>query len=497
MSIYMILTIIFFVASAAGLWKIFSKAGRQGWLAIIPFLNIYYWLRIIEKPLWWYIFVLLPFINVFTLLLMVVETLRCFNKHSFGQQALGIIFPFAFLAYLGFSPNEKYVRPSELPLIKKSGWREWADAIIFAVVAATFLRTFMIEAYTIPTPSMEGSLLVGDYLFVSKVSYGPRVPMTPIAFPFAHHTLPLTQNVKAYLDWIQLGYYRFPGLRTIRNNDVVVFNYPDGDTVAIQRQNESYYALIRALGREQVWNNYDIVARPVDKRENYIKRAVGIPGDTLQIIDGEIHINGSLLTDPPGVRHNYKVTTDGTPLSPRIFERNRITNWRRVAEDIYYMEISRSVAEELSNLGNVMDIEKMVKPDGWFEPHIFPYSIEFPWNEDNYGPIVIPKAGVTIDLTTSNLPLFERIIDVYEGNDLDVRNGQIYINGQPSDSYTFRLNYYWMIGDNRHNSADSRFWGFVPEDHIVGRALFVWLSLDNTRPLPGRIRFDKTFRVIR
>jgi len=493
----MILTLGFIVASVAGLWKIFSKAGKPGWLALVPFLNIYYWLRIIEKPLWWYIFILVPFINVFTFLLMVVETLRCFNKNSFGQIALGIIFPFAYLPYLGFSPKAVYVRPSELPVLKKSAFREWADAIVFAVVAATFLRIFMIEAYTIPTPSMEGSLLVGDYLFVSKVSYGPRVPMTPLAFPFAHHTLPLTQNVKAYLEWIRLNYYRFPGLRTITNNDVVVFNYPDGDTVALQRQNESYYALVREMGREQVWESYDIVARPVDKRENYIKRAVGIPGDVLQIKNGEIFINNSLLADPPGVRHNYRVTTDGTPLSPRIFDRKRITNWGRAAENMYYIEMSRSVAEQIGNIGNVTGVEKMTKPEGWFEPHIFPHHVDFPWNEDNYGPIVIPKAGASIELSTANLPLYQRIIDVYEGNDLEVKNGQIYINGQASTSYTFQMNYYWMIGDNRHNSADSRFWGFVPEDHVVGRALFVWLSLDNTRPLPERIRFDKTFRVIR
>ncbi|HSV77375.1 MAG TPA: signal peptidase I [Bacteroidales bacterium] len=497
MSIYMILTILFIVASVAGLWKIFAKAGRPGWLALIPFLNIYHWLRIIEKPLWWFIFVLVPFINVFTLLLMVVETLKCFKKNSFGQTTLGILFPFAYLPYLGFSPKEDYVSPSKLPVIIKSGLREWADAIVFAVVAATFLRTFMIEAYTIPTPSMEGSLLVGDYLFVSKVSYGPRVPMTPVAFPFAHHTLPLTQNVKAYFDGIQLPYFRFPGFRSIRNNDVVVFNYPDGDTVAVQRQNESYYALVRTLGREHVWENYDIIARPVDKRENYIKRCVGIPGDTLQMINGEIFINGALLEDPPGVRHNYRVTTDGNPLSPRIFERHEISNWGRASEDIYFIEMNRAVAGEISNLGNVVSIEKMIKPEGWFEPHIFPHHMNFPWNEDNYGPIVIPKAGATIELTTANLPLYERIINVYEGNDLEVRNGQIYINGQPSTSYTFRMNHFWMIGDNRHNSADSRFWGFVPEDHIVGRAMFVWLSLDNTKPLPGRIRFDKTFRVIR
>ncbi len=497
MSIYMVLTILFFLASLAGLYKIFEKAGISGWKALVPFLNIYHWLRIIGKPMWWYIFVLVPFINVFTLLLMVVETLKCFNKHGLGAQTLGVLFPFAYLFYLGFTPAEKYIHPSKLPELKKSAWREWADAIIFAVVAATILRTFMIEAYTIPTPSMEKSLLVGDYLFVSKVAYGPKIPNTPIAFPFAHHTLPLTKQTKSYLEWIRLGYYRFPGLRTIKNNDVVVFNYPDGDTVALERQNESYYALVRNLGREQVWQNYTVTARPVDKRENYIKRCVGIPGDTLQIINGEIFINGALLPVPNGVQQNYQVMTDGTPIAQRIFERNNITNWGMPSAGVYYIEMNQEAAKQIELLPNVVNIEKFNRPAGRFEPYIFPHTPLFAWNEDNFGPVYIPKKGTTIEINTQNIALFERIIDVYERKDLEVKDGQVFIDGLPASTYTFEMNYYWMVGDNRHNSADSRFWGFVPEDHIVGRAMFVWLSLDKEKRFPANIRFNKTFRVIR
>ncbi|MEE4177045.1 MAG: signal peptidase I [Bacteroides sp.] len=497
MSMYMILTILFFLASAAGLWKIFEKAGKPGWYAIVPFLNIYHWLKIIDKPLWWFIFVLVPFINVFTLLLMVVETLKCFNKHGLGQQALGVIFPFVYLPYLGFAPREKYVHPSKLPEIQKSGWREWADAIIFAVVAATLIRMFMIEAYTIPTPSMEKSLLVGDYLFVNKVTYGPKIPNTPIAFPFAHHTLPLTKFTKSYLEWIKLDYYRYPGLRRIKNNDVVVFNYPDGDTVALQRQNESYYALVRNMGREQVWQNYDIVARPVDKRENYIKRCVGIPGDSLQIVDGAILVNGTLLPDPEGVQHNFQVVTDGTPINPRVLERLNITNWGMISSGVYILEMTREAAEQVKTVTSVASVEKLSRPAGRYEPYIFPHKPEFAWNEDNFGPIYIPKKGATIAISPSNIDLYQRIIDVYEGNDLEVNGDQILINGTPATSYTFKLDYYWMMGDNRHNSADSRFWGFVPEDHIVGSAMFVWLSLDKEKSFPGNIRFNKTFRVIR
>ncbi|MFW5758369.1 MAG: signal peptidase I [Bacteroidota bacterium] len=497
MSIYMLLSLLFFVASAAGLWRIFEKAGYPGWMAIIPFYNFYIWLKVIHKPMWWYIFIIFPYINVFTLLLMVVETLKCFRKDGLGEQALGVLFPFFFLPYLGFAPHEKYTHPTELPVVKKSAAREWADALIFAVIAATIIRTFFIEAYTIPTSSMEKSLLVGDYLFVSKLSYGPKIPNTPIAFPFAHHTLPLTQYTKSYVEWISLPYYRFPGLREIKNNDVVVFNYPDGDTVALQMQNRSYYALVREAGREFVHRNYDVVARPVDKRENYIKRCVGIPGDTLQIVDGTIFINGQVLEFPENGQFNYQVVTDGSPLSSRLLDRYDITDVYQRSTTDYLMALSDDKAEALSDMRNIVRVRKMIKPDDYHESHIFPFDKNYPWNEDNFGPLYIPKKGTTIDINPVNIVLWERIIDVYEGNDLKVEDNQVYINGEAADSYTFQMDYYWLVGDNRHNSADSRFWGFVPEDHIVGRAMFVWLSLDKNKSFLNKIRFNKTFRVIK
>lgn len=496
MSIYMILTILFFLASIAGLWRIFEKAGQPGWYAVVPFFNFYIWLRLINKPLWWYIFILFPYINVFTLLLMVVETLKCFKKDGLGEQALGVLFPFVYLPYLGFAPRETYTHPDMLRPVRKSAAREWADAIIFAVIAATIIRTFFIEAYTIPTSSMEKSLLVGDYLFVSKLSYGPKVPNTPIAFPFAHHTLPLTEHTKSYVEWIRLPYYRFPGFRTIQNNDVVVFNYPDGDTVALQMQNRSYYAMVREMGRDFVWRNYDIVARPVDKRENYIKRCVGIPGDTLQIIDGDIFINGFPLENPPDVQFNYQVITDGSPLHARILDRYNITDVYQRSANEFIMALTYESADQLSKLSNIQQVRKITKPAHLHESHIFPFDRNYPWNEDNFGPIYIPRKGSTIEINASNIVLWDRIIEVCEGNTLEVRNDQVYINGQPATSYTFQLDYYWMIGDNRHNSADSRFWGYVPEDHIVGRALFVWLSLDKNKSFPRNIRFNKTFRSI-
>ncbi len=497
MSIYMILTLLFVLAALAGLWKIFIKAGYKGWEAIIPFYNLYVWMKVIDKPLWWYVFILVPFINVFTVLLMVVETLKCFRKDGLGEQALGVLLPFVFLPYLGFSEKEQYTHPDKLPKIKKSATREWADAIIFAVIAATIIRTFLLEAYMIPTSSMEKSLLVGDYLFVSKIAYGPKIPQTPLAFPFAHHTLPLTDHTKSYLEWIRLPHYRYPGIRNIRNNDLVVFNYPEGDTVALQLQNQSYYDLVRNLGREQVWRNYDIIARPVDKRENYIKRCVGIAGDTIMMRNGVIYINGKASTDPPGTQHNYRVVSDGTPISQRVITRHGITEWGQAGRGIYMMAMTEDTARGIARLSNVIEVEKNMRRKGQGENHIFPHQPDFSWNEDNFGPLFIPAKGSTIPINKDNIALYERIISVYEGNELHIDGDRIFINGKEVSNYTFEMDYFWMIGDNRHNSADSRFWGFVPEDHIVGRAMFVWLSLDPARNFPRNIRFDKSMRVIR
>ncbi len=493
----MLLTVLFFLASVAGLYKIFIKAGYKGWEALIPFYNFYVWLKIIDKPLWWFIFILMPFINVFTVLLMVVETLKCFRRDGLGEQALGVLLPFVFLPLLGFSPKERYTHPAKLPMVKKSAFREWADAIIFAVIAATFIRTFMLEAYTIPTSSMEKSLLVGDYLFVSKLSYGPKIPQTPIAFPFAHHTLPLTEHTRSYLEWIRLPHYRYPALRSIDNNHVVVFHYPEGDTVALQDQHISYYRLVQEMGRDMVWDHYDVVSRPVDKRENYIKRCVAIPGDTFEMRDGIIYINGEVLPDPPDVQHNYRVTTDGRMLSARIINRLDISDWRQLNHNTYTLAMTTGAAKALTELDYVLEIQRLISPAGSRERHIFPHHGDFAWNEDNFGPLYIPAKGETVEIHAGNIPLYERIIEVYEGNELQVVGDNIFINGEPSHTYTFQMDYYWMVGDNRHNSADSRFWGFVPEDHIVGRAMFVWLSLSPDRGFPANIRFDKSLRAIR
>ncbi len=504
MNIYLILNIVFFILSIIGLWAIFEKAGQKGWATLIPFYNLYIWLKIIKKPLWWYIFLLIPFINVFVVLLMIVEIAKCFRKYGLGPQALAVIFPFAYLPYLGFSKNEHYTDPDKVTPPKKSFVREWVDAIIFAVIAASIIRIFLVEAYTIPTSSMEKSLLIGDYLFVSKINIGARVPNTPLSFPFVHHTMPLTESSKSYLEWIELPYRRFPGWSTIDNMDVIVFNYPDGDTLSNKFQsNVSYYQLVRQFGRDNVWKNKqyfgDIIARPIDKRENFIKRCIGIAGDTIEIINRIVYINGQEEQHPGEKQFKYRVRTDGSSINTRNLEKlGVIEQIEKDNQGNYEMTLTDEAVEKLRNYSNVRMVEPITIPPGYWDPNIFPHDSNFRWNVDNFGPIVVPQKGVTVPLTVENLPVYQRIIDVFENNDLETRDNIIYINGAQTDRYTFKMDYFWMMGDNRHNSADSRYWGFVPEDHVVGEAVFVWLSLDEKKSLfDGKIRWDKLLRVVK
>lgn len=399
----------------------------------------------------------------------------------------------------------------------------WVDAIIFAVIAASFIRLFFFEAYTIPTSSMEGTMLVGDFLFVSKYHYGPRPQMTPISFPFVHHSMPGSNGMTAsYSTAWQRPFRRMAGLETIKNDDIVVFNFPEGDTVILTRQNQSFYQLKRDFpdgilplsprdyqrfmklqmensNTEAFFYAYftdSIIARPVDKRENYIKRCVAIPGDTLELRHGRVVVNGKPQKNIETLQFSYRVFTQGgMKIRQSIIENLGVREYGYTG-DGYSMLLNDKQVEEIKKLSVVTNVVKAEMLQGQWYRQIFPQSNNFVWNKDFFGPLVIPKKGETVALNADNILLYQRIIEVYEGNSLKIDGANIFINNEKADSYTFAMDYYWMMGDNRDNSQDSRFWGFVPEDHIVGKPTFMWLSLNDQGVFPFNIRFNRMFKGI-
>jgi len=405
---------------------------------------------------------------------------------------------------------------------KNNAFIEWLDALIFAVIAVSLINIFLFQNYRIPTPSMEKSLLVGDHLFVSKLAYGPRMPNTPIAFPFTQHTMPLT-NGKSWSNLVIWPYKRLIGCGTVKNNDPIVFNFPAGDTVVVEEQSTSYYEIVRRTARDlkmrdsygggalksdeyykqqarkDIWERFTVIYRPVDRRDNYVKRCIGIPGDTITIISGVLYVNGKIVPDNNTQQTTYVVNTNGTTINPKAFERMDINkaDQMMISGAAYLLPLTLPNAEIISRFSNVTEVSAVIARKGEFAPHIFPFSSYYGWNEDNYGPIWLPEKGITVNLDTTNLCLYEQIIDVYEENDLRVEGDIIYINDIPVDKYTFKMGYYWMMGDNRHNSADSRYWGFVPEDHIVGKPKFIWLSLNKEAEGLKRIRWSRMFMKVR
>ncbi|MBB5639388.1 signal peptidase I [Pedobacter cryoconitis] len=384
------------------------------------------------------------------------------------------------------------------PKKKKTKSREWFDAVLFAVIAATVIRVFFIEAYTIPTGSMEKSLLIGDFLFVSKVNYGARIPMTPVAFPFAHHTMPVT-GTKAYYDGIQWKYRRLPGMQDIKRNDVVVFNFPDGDTVALEAQDRDYYDMVRSVGRQAIQSQYTIVSRPVDKRENYIKRCIGISGDILSMSNGLVTINGKAEPMKNTGQIDYLVKFKTSDVNFQLFEEMGFVIDRdisAVSQDSYNFVGTPVMMDKVKKLDFVASVVTRTAAPGAAEPNVFPQDPNRKWNADNWGPIQVPKKGWTVKLDSVSMPLYQRAISIYEGNKVEKVAGGWLINGVKTDSYTFKMDYYWMMGDNRHNSLDSRYWGFVPEDHIVGKALFIWMSYDTNGSFFSKIRWGRLFNGI-
>ena len=380
---------------------------------------------------------------------------------------------------------------------KKSKTREWVDAIVFAVVAATIIRVFFIEAYTIPSGSMERSLLIGDYLFVSKVNYGARIPMTPVAFPFAHHTMPLT-GTKAYWDGIQWKYYRLPGLSEIKRNDVVVFNLPVGDTVALENQEPSYYNLIRQSDWKTVNSQYTVTSRPVDKRENIIKRCIGIPGDVVRMQNGIVSINGKSEPLKNTGQMPYKIHLTTANVNLEVFSNLgfKVNEMQQLDGETYIANATSEMIQKLKQFDFVKSVELSVSPPSTNDGNLFPLDPNRKWNVDNFGPVKIPAKGWTVKIDSNTMPLYYRAIRTYEGNKVEQKEGKWYINDLPATTYTFKMNYYWMMGDNRHNSTDSRYWGFVPEDHVVGKALFIWMSFDRDASFFHKIRWSRLLKGI-
>jgi len=379
---------------------------------------------------------------------------------------------------------------------RKPAWREWLDAGIFALFAATLIRSVACEAYTIPSGSMEGTLLVHDYLFVSKMAYGPRLPMTPLALPLVHNTFPVVGG-KSYSEAVHWGYHRLPGFGHVQHNDVVVFNGPAGDTALVEDPEIDYYQACRLYGRDAVQAKYTIVTRPVDKKENLIKRCIGLPGDVVEIKDARVFVNGQPAAVFPHVKLNYIVKTNGN--APVVADNVELL--QRVNSGLYFYNIANDQLDGVRKAQNVLSVSRYESEHAGMAPAeagewVFPLdTVHYKWNRDNYGPVTIPRAGTTVALTAQNIALYRRIIANYEGNTLEERNGAFLINGQVATSYTFKMDYYWMMGDNRHNSLDSRYWGFVPDDHIVGKASFVWLSYGDGGPVAD-MRWGRLLRGI-
>ncbi len=470
---FLIIQVIHFL----GTWKLYVKAGRKAWEAAVPVYNAIVLMQIINRPKWWVILLFIPIINLLMFPILWVETIRSFGKNSSMDTLLVIATLGFYIYYVNYMEDVKYIESRSLKPRTATG--EWVSSIAFAIIAATIVHTYVMQPYTIPTSSLEKTLLIGDFLFVSKFHYGARVPMTTVAAPMVHDTLPFVK-IRSYLNKPQLPYLRFPAIQKIKQNDIVVFSWPV-DTV------EQFF---KRTNRR--------IRKPIDKKSNYVKRCVGIAGDSLEIRDGYVYINGKKneLPERAKLQFYYDVNTGGTQLSVKsLRSRYHVREGGRLQDGNYILNLASDDAKLLKNNPSVKEMKRKISPKGESE-NVFPNVRSLNWNKDNFGPVYIPKKDATVALNTESLPFYKQIIVEYEKNKLEVKDGKILINGQEVDNYTFRQDYFWMMGDNRHNSEDSRYWGFVPADHVVGKPVFIWFSWNSDGKGLGKVRWERLFTTV-
>jgi signal peptidase I len=510
----LIFLIVMYLLTSFMLMKPFEKAGIESWKALVPGLNFMEWSKLVGRKPSYALWMLFPIVNIFIWCALCVDLVRSFGRYSFLDSVLAVFLPPLIFWQIGNRADDKYlggVVPKEQAyheevkqaLAKKdkyalnklatspyakAGWREWVEAIFFAVFAAAFIRMFIFEMYVIPTSSMEGSLLIGDYLAVGKFNYGLRTPMTVVQVPLVHNQIPVL-GTESYINPPSLPYFRFPALSKIKNNDPFVFNWPIGDSVVMTPDRSFAMSQLQTMARTQgvplmpdIEKN--LIVRPIDKKDHYIKRCVGLPGDKFEIKDRVIHINGQAMKQPENVQFWHRI--NGNVNMDRLIEWGVNTKEQvRSTGTSQIFAMTPSQVEKVKGLG--INVELVPRTE--ITPELFPFdTAHFKWSMDNYGPMVIPAAGASVNLSLDNLALYQRIIGVYERNKLEVKNGEIFINNSKATTYTFKQNYYWAQGDNRHSSEDSRYWGFVPEDHIVGKPLFIWMSIGT-----NGIRWNRIF----
>ena len=485
-STWIITVLIISTLHAICTWKLYLKAGRKAWEAFVPVYNGIVLMQMINRPKWWVLLLFLPVINLLILPVIWIETLRTFGKKSTADMWLGVLTFGLYVGYVNYTQDVSYEAERDTKPATKA--LDTLGSITFALIVATFVHTYFIQPFVIPSSSLEKSLLIGDFLFVSKFHYGARTPMTPVAAPMVHDSIPMVKKL-SYLSKPQLPYFRFPALEKIKNNDIVVFNWPR-DTLA------NMYLPAK-----------ERIDKPRDKKTNYVKRCVGIAGDSLQIKDGIVFVNGKELILPERAKpqYSYKISTDGkTPIDfETILREMKVTDPAGMItnDTLYVQALTFENAEKLKSISGITSVKRMINKKA--EDGVFPDfkdgkpSVTNNWNGDNFGPIYIPQAGKTVALNKETLPLYKLIITEYEGNTLEVKDNEIKINGKIATSYTFKQDYYWMMGDNRHNSLDARYFGYTPADHIVGKPIFIWMSLDwNAKGLLNKFRTERFFTTV-